>query len=442
MICPNCKAELPIRSKFCQVCGAPQPPQMSPPPQAQSVSAVEIPEKPKNYSSLLLVGGIIVAVVLLCLLASNPGNTASVPDESADVVPEVVEPAFYGVGDTATAASYILTIESAGIATSNNMFIQPDEGYEYFEVVMTFENTTDSNLTISSLLDFDAYLDGFAISAEIFASDITSVDTIGGTMAAGKKIRGALCYEVPVGWSELEILVSAGYGSDNEKTILIYNDSSNLAASSTSENASDGSATVTLSEELKPYGVILDYYIESYNKGWEQTDNVNYQVMYADALGDIGYAFEDFNGDGVMEMLIAFVDSPDVAIEVYSMIDGSLERIISGGERDRYYVTDRGIFSNFGSSSAFSSEQSYLAIADNGELVKIASITYFTSSDDSMSYYYFNYLSGGSEPSELSWEEKQAIEKSYQVVALTYTPLAISYQADIQSAWNAGSMPN
>ncbi len=142
-------------------------------------------------------------------------SVSSTPKESES------KPAAYGVGDTAQKKSYELTVDSFREVKSDNQFAQPDEGKMFVEVVMTVENTTvDSELHIS-LLDFNAYEDGYALSDDFSALTASDTETIGGTVAGGKKLQGGLCYQVSEDFEELEIDVKIGYGSGNETKLLL-----------------------------------------------------------------------------------------------------------------------------------------------------------------------------------------------------------------------------
>lgn len=142
-------------------------------------------------------------------------SVSSTPKESES------KPAAYGVGDTAQKKSYKLTVDSFREVKSDNQFAQPDEGKMFVEVVMTVENTTvDSELHIS-LLDFNAYEDGYALSDDFSALTASDTETIGGTVAGGKKLQGGLCYQVSEDFEELEIDVKIGYGSGNETKLLL-----------------------------------------------------------------------------------------------------------------------------------------------------------------------------------------------------------------------------
>ncbi len=128
------------------------------------------------------------------------------------------------VGQTAKAKSYNLSVDEVNILESDNMFSQPDEGNVYVEVVMTMENTSDSELNVSSLLYFESYVDGYVVSEDYLARAVTSNGTMDGAIAPGKKLKGSLCYQVPADWSEIEIQIDLGFSSNNEVTVLIENE--------------------------------------------------------------------------------------------------------------------------------------------------------------------------------------------------------------------------
>lgn len=157
----------------------------------------------------------------------NPTPTVEVtkPVQEEKVEEPVIEPTktTYSVGDTATAKSYKMTIESLNVVESDNQFAQPDEGNEFIEIVLLIENISDNELNVSSLMNFDAYVDGFAINEDLSAQVASGKDTMNGTLASGKKLKGVLCYQVPEDWNELEIAVDLGYSSKDEITLILNN---------------------------------------------------------------------------------------------------------------------------------------------------------------------------------------------------------------------------
>ena len=136
---------------------------------------------------------------------NTKSESSTLSDSSAvsSRVEESEEKKMYGLGETAVA--------------------QPDDGKEYVEVELLLENTSDSELAISSVLNCNAYEDGFAISENLSAGVAAGTDSFNGTVASGKKLKGSLYYELNEGWKELEIDVDIGLSKDDEIKILLTN---------------------------------------------------------------------------------------------------------------------------------------------------------------------------------------------------------------------------
>lgn len=86
-------------------------------------------------------------------------------------------------------------------------------------VLANFEiaNNSDSELSISSALSFEAYADDYALNYSFGAlmekTDSTQLD---GTIAPGKKMNGWIGYEVPADWSNIEIHFTDNVWSRNK----------------------------------------------------------------------------------------------------------------------------------------------------------------------------------------------------------------------------------
>lgn len=75
-------------------------------------------------------------------------------------------------------------------------------------VLVEFEiaNNSDSELSVSSMLSFDAYADDYALNYSLSATmESESGSQLDGTIAPGKKMRGEIGYEVTADWSNIEI---------------------------------------------------------------------------------------------------------------------------------------------------------------------------------------------------------------------------------------------
>lgn len=108
----------------------------------------------------------------------------------------------FKIGDSVKAGNLIFTVNSTR-TDEGNEFIKPGEGKTYYIVDVTVENTGDESEVVSSLMMFKLFdADGYNYSVTIGPETKGSVD---GEVAAGRKIRGELVFEIPVESSGLEL---------------------------------------------------------------------------------------------------------------------------------------------------------------------------------------------------------------------------------------------
>lgn len=139
-------------------------------------------------------------------VVDNTGSTTTNNDNQSKVTatpePEKTE---FGVGETVNLKDVHATLVSVTESTGSD-FNKPSDGNVYVLCEFTIENNSAKDLTISSMLSFEAYCDDFSISQSIGAllekGDKGQLD---GSVAAGKKMNGIIAYEVASDWKELEI---------------------------------------------------------------------------------------------------------------------------------------------------------------------------------------------------------------------------------------------
>lgn len=127
------------------------------------------------------------------------------------------------IGSTIKSKTVNLTVESVRVITSDNQFTQPEDGKEFVEVVLLVESTATKDDVFISYLNAHAYVDGFATDLDIWACGESDFDALSGTLAPGKKLRGCLCYSLPIGWKELELQIEIDWISGETITLLLEN---------------------------------------------------------------------------------------------------------------------------------------------------------------------------------------------------------------------------
>ena len=157
--------------------------------------------------------------------ATTPYSAATSNGETTQTTTQATTTAqkYTAIGETIQSKTVNLTVESVGVITSDNQFTQPEDGKEFVEVVLLVESTATKDDVFISYLNADAYVDGFATDLDIWACGESNYDALSGTLAPGKKLRGCLCYSLPIGWKELELQLEIDWITGEKITLLLEN---------------------------------------------------------------------------------------------------------------------------------------------------------------------------------------------------------------------------
>lgn len=101
------------------------------------------------------------------------------------------------------------------------------------------------------------------------------------------------------------------------------------------------------------YQPIAAKYVEAVLDSWDmercEQEDISYMVMFQNIPEDILCSFIDLDGNGVEEMIV----SDGIYIfDLYTCANGEYVHVFSGGERDRYTLTEDGFIVNVGSGGA------------------------------------------------------------------------------------------
>ena len=199
-------------------------------------------------------------------------------------------------------------------------------------------------------------------------------------------------------------------------------------------------------EEVIEYGEIgfsdiVSYIVVGYQSNWEDMnpDEMNLSSVYCYCSPYCGFCQKDINGDGIPELLIGdkFEDGSTVLYDIYTIHPktASLIHLASGGERDRFTVSESGTIIEDGSNSAFESFTKVYQIK-KGELVEMKSVTLENCPMDidittfaSLAQEDNNLCGGYSEIREPDMDEYQFFRAVTDTInGMTFTPLTVQTQ--------------
>lgn len=201
VICKHCGTEIAESASICPKCGG--------------KNKKPIYKRPWFIAliAIIIIGAIGSAVgedkprkeELTTAVGNQTQQTQGQTQQQTAEQPKEETPEFFKIGETAVTKKVKATITEME-KSEGGKFNKPADGHEFVLLHMTIENVSDKEIGISSILDFDAYVDDNAINEDLGAQiSKDGTKTMNGTIAAGKKLTGVLGYEVPKGWQKLEI---------------------------------------------------------------------------------------------------------------------------------------------------------------------------------------------------------------------------------------------
>ena len=112
-----------------------------------------------------------------------------------------------GIGQCVTGDKWAISLLSAKTYTeiADEYYTDtPEEGKIFLVLFFEVENVSTED-DYFNWLNFESYVDGYNHAQKMLMNKPDGVDTLTGDVAAGKKLKGHLAWEVSPEWSELEV---------------------------------------------------------------------------------------------------------------------------------------------------------------------------------------------------------------------------------------------
>ena len=106
----------------------------------------------------------------------------------------------FEVGDIIETKNLRISYLSCGEYISDNQFIQPETGNKFVFFELEFENISDSDESISSMVGFSCYADNNSCDQKFLIENDLSA-----SLSPGRKTKGKVCFEVPENAQVIEV---------------------------------------------------------------------------------------------------------------------------------------------------------------------------------------------------------------------------------------------
>lgn len=207
-LCKHCKTEIPAGAKVCPSCR-------------------------KKQGGILK--WVVIAFVALVIIGSVAGGNSDKPTKVGDTstkdsdAPETQrinaasedKETVFKKGEIAELKGVQVTLTDYKESHGGD-YNKPTEGNVFVLAEFEIANNTDKELAISSMMSFDAYADDYALNYSLSALLEKDGNQLDGTIAAGKKLKGWIGWEVPQDYQNIEIhFTDSAWRSSSKFVFLI-----------------------------------------------------------------------------------------------------------------------------------------------------------------------------------------------------------------------------
>ena len=181
---------------------------------------------------------ILVVVIVIALIAIGGGgddkpkkvNSDSGKEKAAETAKaddSEKKKDTFTLGDTAEYNGIQVSLSSAVLSNGDGEFVKPDDGKYFLGLTFEINNQSSKDINISSVVSFEAYCDDYSLNEDLVglqAPQFKQLSQLDGSVAAGKKMSGVICYQVPQDFKTFEISCTPDFWGSNKVTFQLNRD--------------------------------------------------------------------------------------------------------------------------------------------------------------------------------------------------------------------------
>lgn len=197
-VCKHCQTEIPKKAKVCPNC------------------------KKKQGGKLkwIIVAIIVIAVIGAIAGGGNNNEPKKVGNAQNTQNTNTNKETVFRKGEIAELNDVQVTLTNYEESTGDD-FNKPSDGNVFVLAEFEITNNSDKEIVISSVMSFEAYADDYALNYSLGAMIEKEGSQLDGTVAAGKKMKGWIGWEVPQDYTNVEIHFTDNVWSNNKFVFLI-----------------------------------------------------------------------------------------------------------------------------------------------------------------------------------------------------------------------------